>query len=259
MQSPTEAGQVVSLETLDARPIINEQHCRDAMARADAALVESEQDDANAADLWKILDAHEKALLAERKTWTDPLDALRKKVMDRFRPWAEGIPLRKTRLKQLQTAFRNKREQERLAEEKRLKDEQDRIAMEKAAAEEAEAKRLADEARAAQEAGDAAKAAELAQQAQEQQQQAAATLEAAAEAPAPVVPPPAPVRGAYAGSSNRIVWKAKIENMALLMPAIIGNEKIRDAAEKVVGAMVRAGTRTIPGVKIWSEKDVVNR
>lgn len=255
----TEATQVVALDNLSIPPAML-SHAAQLVEVANQAKIETETDLANSADVVKQIDAHLKAIEAEKDKIAGPirqgLDALYARVRSARTPLENA----KTYLKTVQGAYLRKVKEEQEAEQKRLKDEQDRIAMEEAAAQEAEAKRLADEARAAQEAGDAAKAAELAQQAQEQQRAAASTLEQAAEAPPPSLPPaPTGARGSYGSVSTRVEWKAEITSLSLLIPSIINNAKMQEAAEKVVASMVKSGTRELPGVRIYKVNVAVNR
>lgn len=64
--------------------------------------------------------------------------------------------------------------------------------------------------------------------------------------------------GARVGT--RTVWRHEIEvPLARLPKGILENEKVRAAADQVISAMVRGGTREIKGVKIWSEQEAAVR
>lgn len=88
----------------------------------------------------------------------------------------------------------------------------------------------------------------------------------AEEAGRPAPPPPPPLiepaqvekplfRGDMGASvGTRTIWKHEIEApIAKLPKAILENAKVVDAINQVIAAQVRAGTREIKGVKIWSE------
>jgi hypothetical protein len=80
-------------------------------------------------------------------------------------------------------------------------------------------------------------------------------------APPPIPPPPinipAPtpqaantVSGKIGESQGRLVWKFHIDDIALVP------DSFKTVNEKAIGAAVRAGTRSIPGVRIYSEQSV---
>jgi hypothetical protein len=78
-------------------------------------------------------------------------------------------------------------------------------------------------------------------------------------APAPIITPAEiekPImRGDMGASvSTRTVWRHEIEvPIAKLPKAILENAKVVEAIDSVIAAQIRAGTREIKGVKIWSE------
>ena len=58
--------------------------------------------------------------------------------------------------------------------------------------------------------------------------------------------------GARVGTKT--VWKHKIASVRQLPDAILKNEKVIEALDKVIAAQIRGGTRTIKGVEIWDEQ-----
>lgn len=110
-----------------------------------------------------------------------------------------------------------------------------------------EAQRIADEqARAAREAAETA----------------AREAEAAGK-PAPAVSPPTIipaeiekpiVRGDQgAAISTRTVWKSEVEDYKKAFAHVATNANVREAIDKAVAALVRAGTRELKGVRIFEE------
>lgn len=100
------------------------------------------------------------------------------------------------------------------------------------------------------------KAEEAAQRARE-----AAAASAQPDEPLPVIEAPkveAPVARGDLGArvGTRTVWRHEIEvPIAKLPKAVLENERVRAAVDQVIGQMIRAGTREIKGVKIWSEQE----
>ena len=132
----------------------------------------------------------------------------------------------------------------------------------------AEERRKADEVRRLAE--EQARAAERAAREEYDRQVALAKEEAEAagakEAPvAEFVPPPpvyeappiaAPVARGDLGSrvGTKTVWKHKIDSVRMLPDAILKNERVIEALDKVIAAQIRGGTRAIKGVTIWDEQ-----
>jgi hypothetical protein len=81
----------------------------------------------------------------------------------------------------------------------------------------------------------------------------------AMQAPPLVVEQPAPVRGMVATAGSKTVSEAVITDWPAIMasPVITGNDKVRDAVQKAVNALVKAGQRDLPGVTIET-KHVAN-
>lgn len=71
---------------------------------------------------------------------------------------------------------------------------------------------------------------------------------------------PAPVRGDYGSlASARTVWKHEITDIAAAFKAVENNEKVREAIDKAIGALVRSGVRKIEGVTIFEDQAVTIR
>lgn len=107
--------------------------------------------------------------------------------------------------------------------------------------------------------------AEEARRREEAERAAAANASAPAEEPAytppPVVEPERQViRGDYgADVSGQRVWLSQVEDYELAFIAVANNQKVREAIDTAIKAMVRAGVREIPGVRVWSDIKASNR
>lgn len=107
--------------------------------------------------------------------------------------------------------------------------------------------------------------AEEARRREEAERAAAANAAAPAEEPAytppPVVEPERQViRGDYgAAVSGQRVWLSQVEDYELAFIAVANNQKVREAIDTAIKAMVRAGVREIPGVRVWSDIKASNR
>lgn len=99
---------------------------------------------------------------------------------------------------------------------------------------------------------------------QEAEQRAAEDAARAANLPLPepAAPTPAPavadeptrIRGDYGTlASAKTVWKHEVTDWEVAFMAVSENERVRDAIDKAIGAMVRSGTRKIEGVRIYSD------
>lgn len=114
----------------------------------------------------------------------------------------------------------------------------------------AEARRREDERRKAEEEARLAReaAAEISPELAEQ-------IEAPRAEPKPIA------RGDLGASvGTRTVWRHAIEVPIKQLPkAVLESEPVREAIDKVIAAMIRAGNREIKGVKIWSEQEAAVR
>lgn len=79
-------------------------------------------------------------------------------------------------------------------------------------------------------------------------------------APTPTVPDREPVRS-DAGStvSGKKVWKSEVTDYAKAFAAVSDNDKVREAIDKAVAGLVRAGKREIDGARIWPETQMSAR
>lgn len=158
-----------------------------------------------------------------------------KKIDAAFKAFDEIVTGAKKRIVAMINTFA--REQERKAEEAAAK-----------AAQEAAEKEAA--ARAAAQSGNLVQAAILEQQAE----QAATTVEMVTAATAQ------PIRSAYGQTASaKTVWKFEVIDKKKLPKAVTDHPKVKEAIDTVIGAFVRAGSRDIAGVRIWSEKDTMVR
>lgn len=97
-----------------------------------------------------------------------------------------------------------------------------------------------------------------------EQQAAARAAGAPVPEPVPVPPPPPPppaptfqARGDYGSvASTQTVWKAEIDNWPQAFKAVQENENVREAVQKAINALVRSGTRTIKGVRVFEDVSV---
>jgi len=98
-----------------------------------------------------------------------------------------------------------------------------------------------------------------AQRAAEEAARKAAQAAAESDAPAPIITPAEVekpiVRGDMGATiGTRTVWKHEREvPIAKLPKAILENQKVVEAIDQVIAALIRGGTREIKGVRIWSE------
>jgi hypothetical protein len=222
-------------------------------------VTEDEETLGKAGDLEKILRACDGHISETHKTVKQPyLDGGR--AVDAEKNRLTGtITTARSKLRDGMNAFMAKREAERRAEEASKAAEQ-RAAQEKA-------DRAAREAREAEEAAqraardatndeerEAARLAAADAQAKAEEAIAAAPLAAAAPARAE------PIRS-DAGStvSGKTVWNSEVEDFAKAFKAVKSNPKVQEAINTAIAGLVRAGTREIPGVRIWSTVQAVAR
>lgn len=171
--------------------------------------------------------ARAKTLDELRREATRPLDQAKKKIMDWFREPQDRLMRAEAAIKRAMSDYSAEQDRIRRAEQARLEERARR-----------ERERLEKRAAAAAAAGKEEKAAEL-------EQQAAVVV-------APIVQTAAPK---VEGVSFREVWKFEVTNPALV-PL---DYQMPD--EQKIGSVVRAtkGSVQIPGVRVWSEKQVAAR
>lgn len=157
----------------------------------------------------------------------------------------------KTKVEAIGNAFVAKRDAELKAERERVAAEQ-RAAAERAAAAERERER------AEREAEQAALAASTEAERIAASERAAAAAAAAEQAMAEAALAPAaqaapePVRSdAGAVVSSKQEWKSEVTDYTVAFMAVEDNDKVREAIDKAVAQLVRAGKRSIEGVRIW--------
>lgn len=163
----------------------------------------------------------------------------------------ERIEAAKRKVEKIGNDFVAQREAEREAERRRIEAEQ-REAAEKAAAAAREQERLEAEAeRARQEAASEEEriaAERRAEQAriEAEEAMAAAPLAAAAPDDSRLVRSDA---GATVG--GRQEWQSQVTDYEVAFMAVSDDEKVREAIDKAIARRVKAGARTIEGVRVW--------
>lgn len=137
------------------------------------------------------------------------------------------------------------------AERQRIEAEQRKAAEEAARAEreareaELRAEQAAANAKSEEEREAAARAAERAQ-AEAQAKMEAAALAASAPTKAE------PVRSDEGSTvSSKQEWKSEVQDYTVAFIEVADNPKVREAIDKAIAALVRAGKREIPGVRVW--------
>lgn len=136
--------------------------------------------------------------------------------------------------------------------ERKVRSKVDVFAREERARHEAERRRQEEAARAAE---------------AERREREAASAAAGEPAPAPEPiaapapsPEPANIRGDYGAQvSAKTVWKHEVTDWTAAFAAVADNAKVREAIDKVIAAQVKAGTRSIPGVRIFDDVAVAIR
>lgn len=165
----------------------------------------------------------------------------------------------KAKVQPLMNEYAARKDAEERAERARIAAEQRAAADRAAAAErerqqaEADARRAAAEATNAEERAAAqARADEAARIADEAME--AASLAAAAPARAE------PVRSDTGVSiSGTTVWNSEVEDYAKAFKVVKTDPKVKEAIDKAIARLVRAGQREIPGIRIWPTKQAVAR
>ena len=273
MEQQASNQDAMALQAIEERPIATQAEAEQLIERASVIAVTNPVELASAGDLAKSIGRLLKQREADRLSWTKPLKDIARRIELRFKPGDEALESAKRMVIGKQDFYSRKVEAERAAEAKRLQDiadakaraeaqEAERVAGElrerQRAAEEAAAKAAA-EGRAAEAAKQAADAALLAEQSQSATQHAEEVLAQAAAAPVIQPQPVSLVRGAEAVSSQRTTWHAEILDFKELPEHVIAHPKVKEAAQAVVDALVRSGTRELSGVRIYSQKTTINR
>lgn len=220
------------------------------------------QDDVSlgkAGDLIKMYRAAEGHINDTHKAVKEPYlkggraaDAEKNALITRIQPARDKVQA-------LMNTYASKKAAEERAERERIEAEQ-RAAAERAAAAERELEKA--EREAAEAAANAASEEER-RAAQERADKANAEAEAAmreaALAPAAVAAPE-PVRS-DAGStvSGRQVWNSQVTDYQVAFIAVEDNPKVREAIDKAIAQLVKAGKRQIDGVRIWPTAQAIAR
>lgn len=134
----------------------------------------------------------------------------------------------------------------------------DRYFAEREAAARAERERIAAEQRRA--AAEAEAAAQLREEAADTND--AEAIEQVPIAPAPVAAAPRdePVRSdAGTAVSGRSVWNSEVTDYAAAFAEVSDHPKVREAIDKAVAQLVKAGKRTMPGVRIYETTKAIAR
>jgi hypothetical protein len=224
----------ISLSTIENQPIVSAPRAEALCASAGRALIETDEHLAKSADLVKQIGSLLKTRADERLSFTKPLKDVARRIELRFKPGDDALNTAKNHVQDLQREYERKRRVEAEAEAARLRNETEQNAL-------AEAVRL---------------------EAEGKTEQAAEVLEEAAQSPVSTPPPPPKVaRGELAGVSFRTVWHAEIQDWATVcaIPVVIENEKVRETIQKVVDGLIRGGTRTLHGVRVYSTEEPTTR
>lgn len=208
------------------------QRLTDLTAAADRAYATDEASAGRCGELVKQIRAAAKVVEEAHKTTKDPYLQAGRAVDAAKNEALAPLEAAKVKVEGKQTQFLREQEAIRLAELRR--------------------QREAEEARRREEAERAAAAAAA---------NAPAPVEVPAYTPPPVVEPERQViRGDYgAAVSGQKVWLSQVEDYEVASIAVANNEKVRDAIDTAVKALVRGGVREIPGVRVWSDIKASNR
>lgn len=207
------------------------KHLRAARKHVESAHVAAKQPYLTAG---RVVDAEKNALIAR-------LDTAAAKVQPQMNAWAA------------------KKEAEARAERERIAAEQRRLAEQAAAA---ERERIAAE----REAKEAARAATNEAERAAAEERRAAAAEAAEEAMRAAALAPAaasradPIRSdGGATVSTKQVWNSRVVDYKAAFRNVADDARVREAVDKAVAALVRAGKRDIKGVEVWATAQAVAR
>lgn len=240
-----------------------------AIAAVDRADVNDDETLGKAGDLDKILRACEAHIDETHKTVKQPYLDRGRAVDAEKKGLTAKLSDARYALRDRMNNFMARREAARRAEEARKAAEQ-RAAAEAAARADAEreraeqaARKAAEDAERARQAGDEA-AAEAAREAERQAEAAAREAEQRMEqnalAAAVATPKNEPIRSdAGATVSGRKVWQSQVLDYEIAFIHVSDNPKVREAVEKAIAGLVKAGKRSIEGVRIWEAISAVSR
>ena len=157
----------------------------------------------------------------------------------------------KVKVERIGNAYVADREAKRRAEEERIASEQRAAAARAAAAEREreEAERKAAAAAAAATTADERAAAEReAEEARKRAEEAMSDAALSAAAPGKAEPVRSDAGAAVSGKQE---WQSQVEDYAKAFRAVKDDDRVKEAVDKAVARLVRAGKREITGVRIW--------
>jgi hypothetical protein len=227
------------------------QRMEDLIGAADRAIAVDDVTLGKCGDLVRGLRACDQHITATHKEVKEPHLKAGRLVDAEKNGLIERVAEAKAKVEKIGNAYQAKKDAEAQAE-------RDRIAAVQRAAAEAAAK--AEREREAAEA-EAARLAALATSDAEREAAAAIAAEAAARAEeiqaAAALAPAAPARAEPVRSdtgatvSGKQEWKSEVTDYTVAFMAVEDNPKVREAIDKAVAGLVRAGKRQIEGVRIW--------
>jgi len=206
-------------------------HANELISMADRCVIFTDQDNEKASDLVKFIKTAFKKSEDDRKSITDPLNAVIKNINARYKQFTDPLANAETKVKTLMLAY---------SQEKRRKQaEEERIAREQ------EQARLLALAEAEEAKGDVLAAETAIEQAVEVEQ-------------APTqVQTPATVRGDFGSTSSvKKTWTFEVTDIKALAnanPALVIENSV------AIREQIRQGVREIPGVKIYEKESIAVR
>lgn len=235
------------------------QVCENLLGAVPRVHVEDDETLGKAGNMQKRLRAARDHITAVHKVVKQPYldggraaDAEKNRLIDQVEGGMKSV-------QRVMDAYAAKREAEQRAERERIAAEQ-RAAAE--AAMRAERERQDAEAAAARAMAEATSKREI-NAAQKRADEAARKAEEAMAQAAYAPAAPArtePVRSDEGATvSGRQVWNSEVTDYLVAYMAVSSNEKVREAIDKAIAGLVRAGTRDIEGVRIWPTTQAIAR
>lgn len=223
----------------------------DAIKAADRAKAEDDDTLGRCGDLVKVYRAYQKHVDDTHKAVKEPYLIGGRLVDAEKNALTERLQAAKRKVEGVGNAFVAKREAEQRAERERVAAEQ-RAAAEKAAQAERERERAEREAiEAQQNAANEEERLAAKERARKAAEEAEAAMSEAALAPVAQASNE-PVRSdAGATVSGKQDWCSEVTDYQVAFIAVEDNPKVREAIDKAVASLVRAGKRQIDGVRIW--------
>ena len=238
--------------------LVRMESALDALSRVPAK-IEDEETLGRAGDLDKILRSCDAYVTEVHKAVKEPhlargraCDAEKNKLVSRINDARFALRDRMNAFMAEREARRRAEEARRAAEARAAAEAADRAEREARAAEEAAARAVAEAKTAEERANAEALAVAAAIEAEEKMAQAALAAAPVAKAE--------PVRSDTGSSvSGRRVWQSQVVDYQLAFMAVEDNPKVREAIDKAVAGLVKAGKRSIDGVKVWEAVSAVAR